>query len=572
MAYKKYIEKNGKRYGPYIYHSKRVDGKVVSEYQGVLKKKNYKTYFFAIFAVLFILGIFIFLANFNPTGNVTLLLENDYQQGQNLNGILNFALEQGEFIPASTKVVINNSGNLNEYFLSDLVKQNSSQGNYSVKGTSISGNGQGYGYKTIYPIVYFTLEVYSNKTNNTEGLESDLENNTIENKTQKPKSNSNILEDKTIEIDNTKENKTEKTNETKSDLKNNTIENITNKKTNEPENNSEIIKQKNKVKSDLENNETREIVEEEVIKDEEIEEEIIKDLEGEEESEVIEEPEVVEEPETSEESSDSDEEISLTGNVVAGIFKGVSNFFLSLTATGKAIVKFKEISGEVSKGKEFVYELQSGETAEIKPNSVGTNSKNLLGDDAVNLKIKENKVFVSTNYSENKKQDLNIDLEKLNLITQEGELEISFVYENETLAFLKKEINSKDLGKDAILEINQSLKINNSEFNETIVNQSDFQIENLTNEEKEILLKEFGNVSIQTIKSELFKDRFIIGYKLENFEVEFSYDSKEPKEILNSQIKSDKIKWLKDISVVLSQNESFPKEINNLVDNESNFF
>ncbi|MEX0932971.1 MAG: hypothetical protein WDZ77_02640 [Candidatus Pacearchaeota archaeon] len=34
MAYKKYIKRDGKIYGPYIYHSKRVDGKVISEYKG----------------------------------------------------------------------------------------------------------------------------------------------------------------------------------------------------------------------------------------------------------------------------------------------------------------------------------------------------------------------------------------------------------------------------------------------------------------------------------------------------------------------------------------------------------
>ena len=42
MVYKKYIKRNGKVYCHYIYHSKRVDGKVVSEYRGGLKKpKNY---------------------------------------------------------------------------------------------------------------------------------------------------------------------------------------------------------------------------------------------------------------------------------------------------------------------------------------------------------------------------------------------------------------------------------------------------------------------------------------------------------------------------------------------------
>ena len=43
MVYKKYIKKGGKIYGPYIYHSHRVNGKVVSDYRGV-KKTNYKIF------------------------------------------------------------------------------------------------------------------------------------------------------------------------------------------------------------------------------------------------------------------------------------------------------------------------------------------------------------------------------------------------------------------------------------------------------------------------------------------------------------------------------------------------
>lgn len=39
MTYKKYIKKNGKIYGPYIYHSKRVDGKVISEYYGIKEEE-----------------------------------------------------------------------------------------------------------------------------------------------------------------------------------------------------------------------------------------------------------------------------------------------------------------------------------------------------------------------------------------------------------------------------------------------------------------------------------------------------------------------------------------------------
>lgn len=34
MAYKKYIKKDGRIYGPYIYHSRKIKGRVTSEYLG----------------------------------------------------------------------------------------------------------------------------------------------------------------------------------------------------------------------------------------------------------------------------------------------------------------------------------------------------------------------------------------------------------------------------------------------------------------------------------------------------------------------------------------------------------
>jgi len=34
MAYERYIKKNGKVYGPYVQHNKKVGGKVVTEYLG----------------------------------------------------------------------------------------------------------------------------------------------------------------------------------------------------------------------------------------------------------------------------------------------------------------------------------------------------------------------------------------------------------------------------------------------------------------------------------------------------------------------------------------------------------
>ena len=40
MAYKKYIKRGGKIYGPYIYHSRRVNGRVISEYRGTGKENK----------------------------------------------------------------------------------------------------------------------------------------------------------------------------------------------------------------------------------------------------------------------------------------------------------------------------------------------------------------------------------------------------------------------------------------------------------------------------------------------------------------------------------------------------
>ena len=41
MAYKKYIKRGGKVYGPYIYHSHKVKGKVISEYLGKDEEKKH---------------------------------------------------------------------------------------------------------------------------------------------------------------------------------------------------------------------------------------------------------------------------------------------------------------------------------------------------------------------------------------------------------------------------------------------------------------------------------------------------------------------------------------------------
>lgn len=72
MAYKKYIKRNGKIYGPYYYKSKRVGDKVVSEYVGENSKKsfNFNKKHLIIFLGIFLVAVLIFAINFTSfSGN-----------------------------------------------------------------------------------------------------------------------------------------------------------------------------------------------------------------------------------------------------------------------------------------------------------------------------------------------------------------------------------------------------------------------------------------------------------------------------------------------------------------------
>ena len=72
MVYKKYIKRGGKIYGPYKYRSRKVKGKVITEYLGKHEEKNTdKRKQILIFLIIgFIIAFFIFfvLTQANITG------------------------------------------------------------------------------------------------------------------------------------------------------------------------------------------------------------------------------------------------------------------------------------------------------------------------------------------------------------------------------------------------------------------------------------------------------------------------------------------------------------------------
>jgi hypothetical protein len=223
-------------------------------------------------------------------------------------------------------------------------------------------------------------------------------------------------------------------------------------------------------------------------------------------------PEETEDTSTTEEpvapSIEETEEPDL--DIVSESLDNIANFFLGfLKSTGMAVSEEKieiKVNGNVSLDEPFIYELSEGETIQLLSGSVKTDLFS-LPDNAVKIVYKDNLVIISTNYSEYKE------------LTEDTQ-------ENSTL----------------IIEERKNLI--------------------LTEPEKNTLLEYFGNSSVKTVKSELFKGRYVLGYELGEFNIEYSYDSELEKEILKAQIEKDKVKWLKDISAQITQEESVHEEVN----------
>lgn len=559
MVYKKYIKRNGKIYGPYIYHSKRIDGKVVSEYRGGLKRpKNYIN-FLLIIGSLIVVGLLIFLLAFSRgegsiSGQAVLDLNANYKQGEILKGKLDLSLKEGEFIPADSKIVFENNGEKKEFLLRDITSREVSDGNFYIQGKNLDGSGQGYGFEGSseeYKGVYFELNIYKEDTTQTqENEESQIE---PEEETTEEES---VVEEEVTEIE-------------------------------------EIVEEEP----------TEEIIEEQATETEpEVNEDTQTEVEFETEQEETE-TEPVSEPET--ETGTEMETTPITGN----FFARITGFVFGINPTGQATLELeKTVEGKVSFGEEFVYELQAGESAELKPLSVKTDSEG-LDDNEVKVKVDENKVIVTTNYNEKEKgfgeeflgEDsfrISVNLDDLNLNAEEGELKIRIVYEGSEIL----EIDSYLIGEEVITEEPESAEeqeepveeINETEENETIIEDVNETIElnvnetnvtiDVTNEsfsiisveplgirEKALLLGYFGDIPVEVVKSELFKDRIIVGYKLGEYEVEFSYDSSISPELLEKAMENDRTIWLRDLSKSLSSGgQTSGQEIN--VTNESYSF
>jgi hypothetical protein len=528
MVYKKYIKRNGKVYGPYIYHSKRVDGKVVSEYRGGLKKpKNYINFLLIFISVVLVGFLIFFLVSSEKviTGQATLDLDAEYKPGEILKGKLDLSLKEGEFIPADSKIIIENNGNTQEFNLRDFTSNEIEQGDYYVEGKNIQGEGEGYGFQGAskeYPEIYFELNVYTEENTGSSGGGGTEE--PVEETPEEP-----VVEEEPVE--------------------------------------EEVVEE--------------EVVEEEPVEEEVVEEEIVEEEPVEETPAEIVEEEIVEEEPVEETPEEPTETAPVTGNFVAKI----TGAFLGLTPTGQVSLELeKGVEGKVKFGEEFIYELSSGESAELKPLSVRTSSGQELDDSEIKVQIQDNKVIVTTNYDEKEKgygeeflgdelTKVSVNLEDLNLNVEEGDLNIKFIYEEKEILSLSSslseggvtveetpeepveepETNETEETNETVdlneTEVNESVDLNGTEINKTI---SITSVEPLSIQEKALLLGYFGDSPIEVVKSEMFKDRIIVGYKLGGYEIEFSYDSSISPELLEKVMENDRIIWLRDLSKSLS--------------------
>ncbi len=590
MAYKKYIKKNGRVYGPYLYHSKRVDDKVISEYYGHEKTRNNKKIFLSISIAIVFMVIAYGIIHFGPalSGKAIFNLDANYQESHPLDGVLRLSLRQGEIIPSSSTLVLDNNGRTIEYPLNEVVSgEIPSEGNFYVQGKNISGSGEGYGMagnKVVTPVVYFSLDFFNsapedeispegtdseenanpnvppegaqaNETSGSENSESETSSNeTSSNETQEEP----VYENETVEIENSALNESQ--NEPKEDQQ--SSGEIVSESTTEVAGETEISSEPSS-EIPVESNEAVESSEDP-------------------ESEISE----TEVSEPSEEGSVS----PITGNVVSAFFAGISNFFLGLTGTGNAVFEHKKtIEGNVSSGSSFTYEVQEGETAELKKGSVylidSEGNKQGVDDSFVSVDLSDGMVIVGTDYSKveygfgedylgNEEKDILLNLSLMNMTFESGELSIRIIYGGQELVSLATPLEPGKISTNETLpEIpmkNQTIISNQTnQTNQTIAVAMEFvSSAELSEQEKAELYDYFGNYSIVTTKAVEFNGRLIRNYQLGDYEVEYSYEYEgDITSELEEQMNRDLMRWLRDILKVVSRNKTSSESIDELLGN-----
>ncbi|MFA4953466.1 MAG: hypothetical protein WC584_04550 [Candidatus Pacearchaeota archaeon] len=539
MAYKKYITRGGKTYGPYIYHSRRENGKVITEYHGKKSSKKLLKIFLFIFVAIFILiGLYFVISNFNSfnsTGMASLQLATEYKPNEPVDGVLRLSLLKGELIPEGTGVIVTIDGKEKNYSLNELISDETIDGNYYVETSGISGSGLGYGVqgaKYSYPEVNFKLNVVdvSSETNEETATETEASGSeTALNESSASQTNESAQTETQETIS---ENSTSETQESETAP----IETPTETT---PATTSETTQETQNTETPTENTPAS-----------------------------AENTETTQTPETPTE----------TETAPTGITGGIIKFFTGLVSMDFAQEEISGlVDGKVAYGDSIQYKIPKGRIAVLVDGSVSTEGE-AIDDSYIEINLDKNFATVSTSYRRTEygfgqdyvgeeKVYYDINLSRLNLIAKEGEMKIELVY-----------------GDSVIVETNSNLAIPEKELNASAQNNSIeiFTLENsssydLTEDEIKLLIKKTGTSSVNTTKSEVLNGRFVIRYELGDYWTEFSYDydGELSKEFLE-KVELERKYWLKNLARELSKETSESKNVGDLIVgfdlNESNDF
>src|SRR3989339_619137 len=417
MVYKRYIKRkvNGewKTFGPYYYESYR-DSNGINRTRYILEPTK--------------------------VSKLRTVTEKIYRESRKLFVVLGILC----LVILSFFLLSNNAGEEFIFLLSDLVKENLSEGEFYLVGTNVSGFGLGYGISEIeYPKVAFVLDVY--RTNLTNQIGEEIVEPEVEIiPEEQPQENITEIENETIEEP--QENVTIE--EPAEPVLNETEEIIPEIETTETP--TETITPETETSETPTETPTETITPEITPETTKAEKEIEKEVKKEEKQEP---------------ASETETETTITGEIIKTL---VNTFNAILSITGNAVIG-EEISGEVAYGETFTYDLAENQTARI-----------ISSEQDIELTINNNQAIITTNYTGGIEKEILIDLSNLNLTAKDGEFKVSLVYEGTEIVSASKNINVENL-----TIVNETIQ------NITLINVSEI-IDNIT------LPKKATNISVLT--------------------------------------------------------------------------
>jgi len=558
MAYKRYFYRNGKKIGPYYYESYRdKTGKVKKRYVGtknpdsptvtptIFNKKN-AIYLSISLVVLLSVFLLIFLNNFNFTGKVILDAKDSYISGENLSGILNLNLKQGELIPADSKLLVSVGNKSKLVLLSDLIDSSLSSGNFYAEGFSLGGNGSGFGFEGEKEVeISFELGIIQSEnqtggggsgdevTNETpesvinESSSNEQINNTEEEPTQndsqsvseQPSENTEPPANEQTEVP------TEPTPETPQETSPETspVTNAESSTTETPSGNNDNSKEKkDKESSNADSNSKEKKDKTDSNSDSastgsasssdsspassssSTDSSSSSSESSSKKSEKSSSPSSSSGESSSSSSSSSGDSGSSSSSSSDSGSSSSSSDSSSGGITGNVIAEEKNIFGVVSKSNPFEYELYENEEAEIIKGSVTINNGQ-VNESLIKVKVQNKKAVVTTDYVEkgfgeefilNNEETIKINLDRLGFAVEEGELKIELVYGNISLASVSQDIKVENASEESSNEtINNTVTEQNETINETVVEETPGENLNL-NFPKVIILEKNSNLTL----------------------------------------------------------------------------